>query len=199
MRTSRYFKLGLLFCGDIVTLYLSLLVTLGIRYGGNLLGSVANINFWPFTVVFVPWLLIFYIAGLYDLRRLRNNIEFLKTLTLCLTINIVIAVIFFYFIPAFGVAPKTNLFIFFVVFAILEIFWRRAFNRGTQGNEAPNRAILVGDGEAAGNIVKTISENPQLGYVIARYIPEKKAADEPQTLRAAVRDLRANISWCRGG
>ena len=193
MRTSRYFKLGLLFCGDIVTLYLSLLVTLGIRYGGNLLGSVANINFWPFTVVFVPWLLIFYIAGLYDLRRLRNNIEFLKTLTLCLTINIVIAVIFFYFIPAFGVAPKTNLFIFFVVFAILEIFWRRAFNHGTQGNEAPNRAILVGDGETAENIVKTISENPQLGYVIARYIPEKKAADEPQTLRAAVRDLRANI------
>jgi exopolysaccharide biosynthesis polyprenyl glycosylphosphotransferase len=141
----------------------------------------------------VPWLLIFYIAGLYDLRRLRNGIEFLKTLTICLVINALIAVLFFYFIPAFGIAPKTNLFIFFVVFAIVEILWRRAFNYATRGGEAPNRAILVGDGEIAEDIMNVTLENPQLGYAIAERIPEKLAAGNPRLLQAAVHDLHANI------
>ena len=113
------------------------------------------------------WILIFYIAGLYDTRRLRNDIDFLKTLALCLVVNALIAILFFYFIPAFGIAPKTNLFILFVVFTVIEVLWRRAFNRITRGGEAPNRVVLVGDGETAEDIVRVIEENPQLGYAIA--------------------------------
>ena len=77
-------------------------------------------------VIFIPWLLIFYIAGLYDLRRLRNNLDFIKTLALAIAMNARLAILLFYFIPAFGIAPKTNLFIFFIIFAVMEIFWRRA-------------------------------------------------------------------------
>ena len=193
MRTSRQLKIGILLLGDIIALYASLLIMLAIRYGSDLFSDKANINFWPFTVVFIPWLIVFYIAGLYDLRRLRNNIEFLKMLALCLVINAVIAILFFYFIPAFGVAPKTNLFIFFIVFFIAEIFWRRTFNRTTRGGEAPNRVILVGDGETAEEIAKAISENPQLGYAIVRRIPEKEAAEKPRVLASATTDLRVNI------
>ena len=148
--------------GDILALYASLLITLALRYGGEMLSRGININFLPFTVIFVPWLIIFYIAGLYDLRRLRNNIEFLKMLGVCLVIDALIAILLFYFIPAFGIAPKTNLFIFFVIFAIVEIFWRRGFNRATQGGEAPNRVMLLGDGEIANDIEKVARENPSL-------------------------------------
>jgi exopolysaccharide biosynthesis polyprenyl glycosylphosphotransferase len=190
---GRRLKIGLLLLGDVIALYVSFLITLALRYGVNLFGASAGTNLWPFTVVFVPWLLIFYIAGLYDLRRLRNDIEFLKTLAICLVINALIAVLFFYFIPAFGIAPKTNLFIFFVVFAVAEILWRRAFNYATRGGEAPNRAVLVGDGEIAEDIVNVTLENPQLGYAIAERIPEKLAAGNPRLLQAAVHDLHANI------
>jgi exopolysaccharide biosynthesis polyprenyl glycosylphosphotransferase len=193
MRAGRELKIGLLWVGDIVALYASLLIALTLRYGAGLFGDNAGVNLWPFTVVFVPWLLIFYIAGLYDLRRLRNGIEFLKTLAICLVVNALIAILFFYFIPAFGITPKTNLFIFFVVFAIIEVFWRRAFNYATRGGEAPNRVVLVGDGATAEDIARVIGENPQLGYAIARRIPEKSTADKPYLLQAAVVELHANI------
>jgi exopolysaccharide biosynthesis polyprenyl glycosylphosphotransferase len=193
MKTVRQMQLGLLFLGDIVALYAALLIMLVLRYGGNFWSAGAGINFWPFTVVFVPWIVIFYIAGLYDPRRLRNDIDFLKTLALCLVVNAVIAILFFYFLPAFGIAPKTNLFILFVVFAAIEILWRRAFNYMTRGGAAPNQVVLVGDGETAKDIVRTIEENPQLGYAIARFIPEKAAAQEPRTIKTAVTESHANI------
>jgi len=193
MKTSHHLKIGSLFLGDILALYASLLITLALRYGGEMLSRGININFLPFTVIFVPWLIIFYIAGLYDLHRLRNNIEFLKTLCVCLVIDALIAILLFYFIPAFGIAPKTNLFIFFVIFAIVEIFWRRGFNRATQGGEAPNRVMLLGDGEIANDIEKVARENPQFGYSIVGRITENSATNEPQRLRAAVTELSANI------
>jgi len=193
MKSVRQLKIGLLFAGDVVTLYASLLMTLGLRYGANLFGNDASDNFWPFTVIFVLWLLIFYIAGLYDLRRLRNDIDFLKTLGLCLVINAVIAVLFFYFIPTFGIAPKTNLFILFVIFTIILMLWRRAFNHITQGGEAPNRVILVGESDTAGDITHAIEKNPQFGYAIVQRIPERSATNEPRLLQVAVKNLHANI------
>ena len=193
MQAGRQIKIGLLWVGDIIALYAALLLTLVVRYGAAFSTAGIGANFWPFTVIFVPWLLIFYIAGLYDLRHLRNNIEFLKTLATCLIINILIAILFFYFIPAFRIAPKTNLFLFFVLFAIIEILWRRAFNHVTRGGEAPNRVILAGDGETTESIVRVIEENPQLGYLIVQRLPETSVTNNPQMLQALVAELHANI------
>ena len=72
-----------------------------------------NINFLPFTVIFVPWLIIFYIAGLYDLHRLRNNIEFLKTLCVCLVIDALIAILLFLFYPGVRHSPENESFYLF--------------------------------------------------------------------------------------
>ena len=33
------------------------------------------------------WVVVFYISGLYDLRRLRNNLDFLKTLALAMCMD----------------------------------------------------------------------------------------------------------------
>src|SRR5208283_2841563 len=99
----------LLFLGDIVALYAGLLLTLLLRYGGGFYQEFLDVHAAPFTIIFIPWLLVFYIAGLYDLRRLRNNIDFLKTLALSLIANAVIAILLFYLVPSFGIAPKTNL------------------------------------------------------------------------------------------
>jgi exopolysaccharide biosynthesis polyprenyl glycosylphosphotransferase len=193
MKTSRQLKIGLLLTGDILALYASLFIMLLLRYGGEFWSSGAGINFWPFTVVFAPWIIIFYIAGLYDPRRLRNDIDFLKTLAVCLVVNAVIAILFFYFIPAFGIAPKTNLFLLFVIFAIVMILWRRVFNHMTRGGAAPNQVVLVGDGETAEDIARAIKENPQLGYAIALRIPERSATQEPRLIKDAVAGSRANI------
>ncbi len=64
-----------LFIGDVVALYASLFVTLILRYGPAFYDQFIVTHVGPFTVIFVPWLIVFYVAGLYDLRTLRNNID----------------------------------------------------------------------------------------------------------------------------
>ena len=56
----------------------------------------------------------------------------------------------FYLIPAFGIAPKTNLLIFIVIFAVIEMFWRRLLNRAMAFGEAPNKVLIIGDGSRSG-------------------------------------------------
>jgi len=183
----------LLFLGDIIALYAALLLALALRYGGGFYREFLNVHAAPFTIIFIPWLLVLYIAGLYDLRRLRNNLDFLKTLVLSLATNAVLAALIFYAIPTFGIAPKTNLFIFIVIFAIIEIYWRRLFNRLTESAEAPNKVLLIGDGRAAAEIEKVVAENNQFGYVVRARIDEKTAEQSPATLENTMRGSDINL------
>ncbi len=193
MNRGSKLKVFLLFAGDAVLLYAALLATLFIRYDGAFWRQFVDIHAAPFTIVFIPWLLVFYIAGLYDLRRLRNNLDFLKTLSLALVANALIASLLFYLVPSFGIAPKTNLFIFLVLFAVIEALWRRFFNRMTASGEAPNRLLLVGDGGAAAEIEDTLTANVQLGYAVVARLAEDEAARDPKRLAALVAETRANL------
>jgi exopolysaccharide biosynthesis polyprenyl glycosylphosphotransferase len=189
---SNKFKTFLLLLGDLAILYASLFVALIIRYGNSFYREFVDVHLAPFTIVFIPWLIIFYIAGLYDLRRLRNNIDFLKIIGTSIIVNAVIAILLFYLVPAFGIAPKTNLFLFFIIFAVLETAWRRLFNRTASGGEAPNKVLLIGDGVAE-EIEKTVGENPQLGYEIKARMTEDFAYRAPEALEEMVQANDINL------
>jgi exopolysaccharide biosynthesis polyprenyl glycosylphosphotransferase len=186
-------KTFFLLLGDIVVLYAALLLALWLRYGAAFYDEFMRHHAGPFTVIFALWLIVFYIAGLYDLRRLRNDLEFLKTLFLTLVVNAFLAIILFYLVPAFGIAPKTNLLIFLAVFAIVEILWRRGFNRLAGRGDSPNRVLLVGDGALADEIENAIRENPQLGYGIDVKISADSAEREPAALERLAEDLGVNM------
>ncbi|HEY5220719.1 MAG TPA: sugar transferase [Candidatus Paceibacterota bacterium] len=186
-------KVFLFFVADAVALYVALFITLLIRYRGDFYTEFLNAHAIPFTIIFVLWIIVFYIAGLYDLRRLRNNLDFIKTLFLCLGINATLAVLLFYLIPVFGIAPKTNLLIFIVVFAFIEVFWRRFLNRVMAFGEAPNRVLIIGDGVIGEEIKRTIAEAPQLGYAIKAEMEEKAAYASPQEIKAIARREGVNL------
>jgi exopolysaccharide biosynthesis polyprenyl glycosylphosphotransferase len=176
-------KIFLFLVADVAALYAGLFIALLIRYGGNFYTQLLNAQVFAFTVIFILWIIVFYIAGLYDLRRLRNNIDFVKTLFLCIGVNAAIAVLLFYLIPAFGIAPKTTLLIFIVVFAIIEVFWRRFLNRMMAFGGAPNKMLVIGDGTIGAEIKHTVAENPQLGYAIKAEMDEKTAYTSPQKIK----------------
>jgi exopolysaccharide biosynthesis polyprenyl glycosylphosphotransferase len=171
MDAGNKLKVFLFFIADVAALYVALFVTLIIRYRGRFYVEFRDAHAVPFTIIFIIWIAVFYIAGLYDLRRLRNNLDFLKTLFLCLTINTAIAVILFYAVPAMGITPKTNLLLFIIIFAIIEIFLRRWMNSTISSGEAPNKVLLVGEGSAAAELVQVVKTNPQLGYEIKEWLP----------------------------
>ncbi len=188
MKSANKIKVSALFLGDIIALYLALFATLLIRYGSEFYNQFVDRHLLPFTIIFPIWLVIFYIAGLYDLRRLRNSLEFIKTLWLAIFVNVVIAVFFFYLLPVFTITPKTNLFIFMAVFSLLEMLWRRQFNHLISSGEAPNKVLLIGN--SAGAIEGIASSAPtwinQLGYELRARLSEEEAVAHPQKLRELV-------------
>ncbi len=173
MTLRNKFRVGVLLFGDILALYLALFITLGLRYNEDFYSQFTDIHLLPFSIIFPLWILIFYIAGLYDFRRLRNNIEFLKILSVAVLINTILTVAFFYLIPVFGIAPKTNLFAFLAFFAVLEAYWRRLFNRVTTTAEPLSRIVVVGKGAEAETVMKFLGENPQLGYTVSAWLKEE--------------------------
>jgi exopolysaccharide biosynthesis polyprenyl glycosylphosphotransferase len=186
-------KAFLFFVADVAALYVSLFITLAIRYGGRFYTEFLDFHAFPFTVIFALWVIVFYIAGLYDLRRLRNNLDFLKTLFLCIGVNAAIAVLLFYLIPAFNIAPKTNLLLFIVIFAIIEIFWRRLLNRAMAFGEAPNKVLVIGDEAIGAEIKKTIVESPQLGYAIKAAMTEAEAYASPEKIKVIAQSEGINL------
>ncbi|RJP44081.1 sugar transferase [Candidatus Parcubacteria bacterium] len=158
---------------DAVVLYASLFITLYIRYGGGFYDHFKDSHAVPFSIVFGMWIAVFYVAGLYDIRRLRNSIDFLKTLSLAIFVNALLTIAFFYLIPVFGISPRRNLFLFIAVFAVLAMWWRRLSNNLIVHGEAPNKVLLIGNGPTAEAVVKAAKEAPQLGYEIKTWMRDE--------------------------
>lgn len=184
-------KILFLFLGDVIALYAALFLMLVIRYGGTYYQEFRDFHALPFTVIFAFWLLIFFIAGLYDLRRLRNTLDFIKTLWLAVATGTIVSILIFYAVPLFGIAPKTNLFLFAIIFVVIETVWRRSFNRSAGSSGAQNRILLIGNG-GVNEIEKMISENIQLGYEICARINEGAAMQTLATIEKIVDEKNIN-------
>ena len=160
-------KLSLLIA-DIVILYGALAVTLLIRYPGDFSVQVA-LHATPFSLLFAIWIIIFYINSLYDIQNLRNTSSFYATLLRSIFIAGALAVGFFYVTPIFGITPKVNLFLFLVLFSLLEVVNRTFFNAIIQ-KRFHKRTMIVGINPISRELVQFIKQNPQLGYELRHIV-----------------------------
>src|SRR3989344_5840621 len=155
-------KKFLLFTSDLAILFCSLLLTLYIRYG-QAFSEKLEFPLVPFSLIFVVWLIVFYIANLYEPATLRNNIYFYSSLLQAIMISSVISIALFYLIPLFNIAPKTNFAIFASIFTGLEFGTRYGFNRVFE-KKFKKSVLIVGLNKQAFELAQFIKNNPQLGY-----------------------------------
>ncbi|MEX0918838.1 MAG: sugar transferase, partial [Candidatus Paceibacterota bacterium] len=168
MKLGSHNEAFVLLAGDIVLLYLSLYLTLIIRYGPAGAGSAWPAHLIPFSLLFVAWIIIFFISGLYEKHTLFFRKKLPAILLNAQIASIVVAMLFFYLIPYFGINPKTNLFIFLLVSSALIAWWRtKLFVRLGPRHRQP--AIIIGHQEEVTTLVKEINENSryQLEFVLA--------------------------------
>jgi lipopolysaccharide/colanic/teichoic acid biosynthesis glycosyltransferase len=174
----------LLFVGDIVVFFFSLWLTLILRYQAIPSQNVFIDHFQPFMVLFVLWVAIFFIAGLYDrfvivVRRELPGLIFRAQL-----VNSIIAALFFYFISS-EIAPKTNLFLNLLVTFIFMSVWRLSLAPIIDPKKK-HKALLVGDGECAQALVKSLSETTLYPFWVTRVVA-------PRDLKSP-KDLQVNIA-----
>ena len=113
----------------------------------------------PFSLLFVVWIFVFYVAGLYEKHTTILKSKLPSVLASTQLINSALAVVFFYFIPFFGITPKTVLFIYLFVSFALTLSWRM-YGYFIIGRVHPNNAILISSGDEMKELFEEVNNNP---------------------------------------
>jgi FlaA1/EpsC-like NDP-sugar epimerase len=170
LQLKKYLLLG----GDIVILYLSLYLALSLRYGQLPSPELWHAHLWPFTAIFIVWIIIFYISNLYDLTLATNNAKFYALTAQALVVNFLLGAAFFYLNPQIGIAPKTNLLLTIAATAFLFICWRQMYNILLKSYLPKNNIAIIGVNEQALELIRHFHEYPHLGFTIACIIDDQK-------------------------
>ena len=93
-----------------------------------------------------------------------NNAKFYRLGARSLVIAGLAAVAFFYLTPQIGIAPKTNLFIFIIIFAALFYLWRNFYNWSLKSYLPKANIGIVGYNNLAAEIAHEFENKPHLGY-----------------------------------
>jgi len=165
----------LLFLGDVALLYLSLWLSLCLRYWTFVSVQTLGLHFWPFTIIICVWLLVFFISGLYEKHTLIFKSRLPSTVFNAQIANSFIAVLFVYFVPYFGIAPKTNLFIYLVVSFVLILLWR-IYGDKFLHPIVKQKGIIIGSGEEMKELLEEVNNNPHYGLKFISSVDLNKIA-----------------------
>ena len=159
MRRLPTLQMLTIFVGDVVLLYLSLWVTLLLRYLEIPTQFNINLHLLPFSYLIIIWVLVFYIANLYEPHTVVFKSKIPATILNTQVANSIIAVLFFYLIPDIGIAPKTNLFLYLFVSFIFISLWR-IFGVQFLRLRRKEHAVLIGSGHDTRKLYQTVNDNP---------------------------------------
>ena len=168
-------KRFVLLVGDTLLLYLSLYLTLLLRYGSNFSMTTWQAHIIPFTLLFIIWIVIFFINNLYTVQLVKNDFKFYSYLVQNLLINTLVGFTFFYLAPGTftSLRPFRVLIILVVIYAVLFILWRSIFYRLTTSDKLANNVLFVGINNEALELIEEIKKNKQFGYKVAAIIADE--------------------------
>lgn len=168
----------LLFVGDVVSFFVALWVMLLIRYQEIPSSELWRSHVIPFGILFVVWVAVFFIAGLYEKHTLILKSKIGTSLLNAQITNSAIAVMFFYLIAYFGITPKTNLFIVLVLSFALVLSWRLSLFSFFEKTKK-EQAILIGSGEEMAELEREVNNNSRynLNFISSVDIDQMESLD----------------------
>jgi len=148
-----------LLLGDLACFVAALWLSLLLRYAEPPTGGLYFAHLTPFGFLFAAWVVSFYIAGLYEKHTVILQSNLPQVLAATQLTNSGFAVIFFYFIPFFGITPKTILFIYLFISFALVLSWR-TYGYFAIGRKKTTNAIIIGSGEEMKELCAEVNSNP---------------------------------------
>jgi len=128
-----------------------------------------------FLLLFIFWLIINYINGLYDLTTLSNDKKSLYRFAGTALLSLGVGIAFFYLVPKTRISPKTILLLNTFFGYLLSLGWRGLYHNTQHVDRFKTNVLCVGHGEELEELADIISAHPKRGYRIAAYIdPIKK-------------------------
>ena len=162
----------LLFAGDVLVFVLSLWLTLAVRYFEFPSKELFVKHLTPFSLLFVAWAVVFFLAGLYGkhTRLFRSRLS--STLLSTQIVNISLAALFFFSVPAFGLSPKTILVLYLIISFLLVFLWRVVLfpklPRPLRGRKP--RGILIASGPDAHALAEEVASDTRYPFKFEQVI-----------------------------
>jgi len=155
-----------LLVGDLVLFYVALWLSFLIRNASYPDSSVFLPLLQPFAIIFIFWIIVFYIADLYGKHTSIFRRKLPRVILNAQIANSVLAIIFFYYFPYFGVAPKTLLFVDLFVSFFLIFAWRNWLAPNIHLN-LPEKIYFACAGQEAEEIIDEIKSNSSYNITLA--------------------------------
>ena len=148
----------ILFAGDLMAFSIALWVALALRYGAIPSADLLAQHWAPFSFLFILWIFVFFVAGLYEKHTLVFKGKLPSLILNTQVANSLLAVVFFYLLPSFGITPKIVLAVYLVVSFLLIIIWRVSIvpRFGFRNRE---NAILIGAGDEMQELKEEMNGN----------------------------------------
>lgn len=184
MAITRKGESALLFLGDLALFFAALWLTLAVRHLEFPSSSLFYSHIIPFSILFAVWVLVFFIAGLYDKHTVIFKSRLPDTILNAQLFNVSIAAIFFFFIPYFGIAPKTNLIIYLFMSSSLILLWR-IYIFPSLGISKKQKAVLIGSGREITDLVDEINNNARYNFEFV-FVADLRKISNPNELQKEV-------------
>lgn len=155
-------RILLIVFGDFLSFWASFLLILFLRYGNNDFLGQTQKHFLPFSILYLSWILIFFLFGLYEIFKIKPTIPHLKRFSFAIITSLSLGIFFFYLIPIFGISPKTNLFFQIIGFGLFSFLFRR-FIYSFLSSQITRPVVLVGKTKYLNELNGIINNNPQIG------------------------------------
>lgn len=175
----------LLLVGDIVIFALALWVALALRYLENPSLEFLGLHIAPFAILFVAWVGVFFLAGLYGRYTRIFRTKLLSTIVYTQLLNVILAALFFFFIESFAIAPKTVLLIYLVVSSLLIIFWRVFLYPRLRGGRKL-KGVLIAAGPDARALAQEVGSDARYPFAF-EYVVDTSETPSHEVIQHACR------------
>ncbi len=177
---------------DVASFYASLFSVIYLSFYFEKKYALA-LHFDIFTLILAIWLIIFYIMNLYEIRDLDDKKKFFQKQISAVLIGTVFAVMLFYFIPYLKIAPKKNLFLFSLIFILINSLIRSVYFSVVKNRIQKEKVFIIGGGEAEEKIRKFIEKNKQIGFEIKAHTKDENDPFIKNVLEEGSKDKKINL------
>ena len=174
-----------LLAGDIAVFVISLWVTLAVRYLTAPSIDLFTAHLVPFAILFIVWVVVFFLAGLYGRHTRLFRSRLVPTILYTQVINAVVAALFFFFIPAFGLAPKTILLLYLAISSVFVFLWRVGLYPHVRSRRRL-KGVLIASGADAHALAQEVASDARYPFSF-EYVIDTAHAPSHEVIQQACR------------
>lgn len=168
-RKTLFFWLN--FLPTVALLYLSLQLSLLIRYQGHVPADVSVGQYHAFSVIFILWLVVYFIHGLFEVSIFRRYTGLAFKLASATAVNALVAVLYFYFQPSLGFTPRRTLLLLALASFTLILLWFLIIKYILKSRLREGVYLLSVNNELK-ELEQVISEHQYLGFRVLGHLNE---------------------------